>query len=345
PPAELEDHKLVWHLGTIEPGTERRLQVIVLPNHPDEIPDDADGLFQLFQCLTSRSRLLKSNVTVAIQVPESAQVSTPVVLGLEAHNKGNGAARDLQFRVRLPDGVTHAGGDVIDFTVPLLIGGDRKALETSVTATRPGEHVLPLLLVVADQEHEVGRATLTAAAAPEPMPVVTENRLPRLTLAGPLPESPLGSTDEPHLLFTLADTDYAAPVANVVEVARVPAVTPLPKTPAWLRGAAAVGGELVGLIDLRVFLGLPPAEASPAARVLLVRPLGGEPAAALLVDAVVGVRSVKTALPGNAGLNGHDQVLPFVAGVAELAGALLIFLDLERVLFATESIEPPSSAG
>ena len=87
-----------------------------------------------------------------------------------------------------------------------------------------------------------------------------------------MPAPALETTDKPYLLFALAGADYAAPLANVVEVGRLPAVTPLPNVPVWLLGAVAVGDELVALIDVRLFLGLPRAEIGPLSHIVLVRP-------------------------------------------------------------------------
>ena len=120
PPPEVHDRRLVWTIGTLEPEGERRLHVTVLPNHADEIPDDADGLFQVFQQQTSRSRLLKPNVSVSLHVAGPAEVGTPVALYIEVQNKGNGAARDLQFRIPLPEGLIHADRAEVEFTVPCL---------------------------------------------------------------------------------------------------------------------------------------------------------------------------------------------------------------------------------
>src|SRR5436190_369995 len=71
-------------------------------------------------------------------------------------------------------------------------------------------------------------------------------------------ESPSG---EQFLIFTAAGTDFAAPLANIVEVGDAPLVTPLPCVPDWVLGVSNVRGDILSVLDLRTFFGLPPGAA------------------------------------------------------------------------------------
>lgn len=80
---------------------------------------------------------------------------------------------------------------------------------------------------------------------------------------------------------------FALPLADVVEVHRAAAVTPLPGAPETIRGVVDVRGQLLPLLDLGARLGLPVRRLTPADAFVTVeihdRPL------LLLVDAVDGV--------------------------------------------------------
>ena len=49
---------------------------------------------------------------------------------------------------------------------------------------------------------------------------------------------------------------WTTTTVHVREVDRLPPVSPLPNTPAWLLGAASLRGELLSVVDLSAFVGL-----------------------------------------------------------------------------------------
>jgi len=58
--------------------------------------------------------------------------------------------------------------------------------------------------------------------------------------------------------FSLAGMRLGVPITHVQEIDRLPEVTPLPNLPEWVRGIFQIRGEILSLVDLRAFLGLPP---------------------------------------------------------------------------------------
>ena len=75
--------------------------------------------------------------------------------------------------------------------------------------------------------------------------------------------------------FTIESTSYAVSEGFVTELDRVPAITLVPQTPAWLRGVTSLRGDVLSVVDLRVFLGLEPTSAHTG-RMLVVRLLDEE---------------------------------------------------------------------
>jgi purine-binding chemotaxis protein CheW len=145
---------------------------------------------------------------------------------------------------------------------------------------------------------------------------------------------PAAGEDRPiqrYVLFSVADTTYGVPDAFVTEVERVPKTTPVPHTPAWLRGVTSLRGDVVSVIDLRRFLGLdsPP---PPTGRLLVVRLVDQEFATGLLVDTVEQIVSVPV-----------DEVRPpvspvagaladFLTGACQVNERFVAVLDLDRLL-------------
>jgi len=149
------------------------------------------------------------------------------------------------------------------------------------------------------------------------------------------PESiPDPFTEKPHVLFTLAGTDYAVPVDNVVEIGRPSAATPIPNLPDWVVGVTSARGDVVSLVDLRRFLGLPRCEPGPRNRVVLAR--SADVITGLLVDRVEGIRSLTPPASGAAVSVGHDRVRPYIQGVSEYNGRRVVFLNLDRLLLSPQ---------
>jgi purine-binding chemotaxis protein CheW len=133
------------------------------------------------------------------------------------------------------------------------------------------------------------------------------------------------------VLISVASTDYAVPEAFVTELERVPRVTSVPRVPAWLCGVTNLRGDIVSVIDLRAYLGLPPHTAS-AGRMLVVRLLDEPFTTGLIVDAVdriVTLHAEDVKAPASP-LEG--ALAPFVSGVCAIGDRLVAVLDIDHLL-------------
>ncbi|RIK94703.1 MAG: chemotaxis protein CheW [Proteobacteria bacterium] len=88
------------------------------------------------------------------------------------------------------------------------------------------------------------------------------------------------------LVLWLGDDAYALPVERVREIVRLRPITPVPRVPACVRGVLSLRGEIVQVVDLRLRLGLAPAQgASPRRRVIVLNGEDGQ-LTGVLVDRV-----------------------------------------------------------
>src|SRR5262245_55877363 len=58
--------------------------------------------------------------------------------------------------------------------------------------------------------------------------------------------------------FTVDGSRYAVHESFVTELDRVPRITLVPQAPAWLRGVTSLRGDILSVVDLRLFIGLEP---------------------------------------------------------------------------------------
>jgi purine-binding chemotaxis protein CheW len=190
------------------------------------------------------------------------------------------------------------------------------------------------------------------AGAEEPPSSEPSNILEQLLAAmeeetrppGPEPFGDLGSARpredagpvEQHVVFTLAGTDYAVPIGNVLEIGRPHAVTPVPNAPEWVLGVANRRGDVISITDLRAFLGLDQPGPDSTGRMLVVRSLREDLTTGLVVDRVKEICKVPLERITLAASPIQDQVAPYLRGVSEHGGRLLVLLDCEQLLLSPE---------
>src|SRR5260370_28635028 len=138
------------------------------------------------------------------------------------------------------------------------------------------------------------------------------------------------TTGERFILFSLGDAHFAVPIENVLEIAALQDLTPLPNAPDWMAGVANRRGDVVSIVDFRAFLGLGPAGPAPRRRTLIVPASRDEMTTGLVVDQVRQIcRLAADKIRPPAGpLEG--PFASYLRGVAEHKGRLLIVLDLDR---------------
>jgi purine-binding chemotaxis protein CheW len=142
------------------------------------------------------------------------------------------------------------------------------------------------------------------------------------------------------LVLCLDDREYALAVANVVEVLRMVAVTPLAEAPAWIAGVINLRGKGIVVADLRARLGLPLRAPDLDMHIVVVE-AGGEPFG-LIADDVVEI----LALP-RAALSPADRLPgtpPLFAALAHAGERLIPVFDLERLVRGATFSQPAGAA-
>ncbi|MHB8589899.1 MAG: chemotaxis protein CheW [Candidatus Dormibacteraceae bacterium] len=145
-----------------------------------------------------------------------------------------------------------------------------------------------------------------------------------------------GSTTEPMLGFTLGEERFLAPLHSVREVASLDSITPIPGLPFVFAGLTTVRGDIVPVLDVRGFLGLPEHRPERAERILIVESEGVP--AGVWVDRMHGLIAVDAALLT------VDHGLSSAAFRGRTAD-LSTVIDLSALVAAarrTESTNPPA---
>jgi uncharacterized repeat protein (TIGR01451 family) len=347
-------------LGTLAPGETMKITVRTIAKDAgtfvNEIIVTASG--NVKTTAKAEITIVEPALSLALNGPPRCRVDEEVEFTLDVSNSGTSPATRIEVTHTLAEGfdLLSAGGDAffdastrrVSWFLDALDVGQSRSFPLRLTPRVPGDlsqwsvaradgvaetrteapvsvemdetmvsHVLDELL-----------ASLERNVEPAPEPVN------ELEAAAPSP--PVSRLVEPHIIFTLAGTDYAVPMANVLEIGRPANFTPVPNVPDWVLGVANVRGDVISLVDLARFLDLPPGSRFTDSRLLVVRSRRDEMATGLIVERVKGMRSLATDRLEAISPQVDDRVVPYVRGVSEDGGRLLVSLDLDRLLLSAE---------
>jgi purine-binding chemotaxis protein CheW len=147
------------------------------------------------------------------------------------------------------------------------------------------------------------------------------------------------ATPEQLLTFLIGADEYGISILHVREIAEYRPLTPVPKTPPWMRGVMNLRGTVVPVVDLASKLGL---EQTPVSRrtclVIVEMNVEGESfVMAVMVDSVsrvVDVSREDIQEPPPFGLG-----IDFVPGLVRVDEALIVLLDLATILASAELVD------
>ena len=138
----------------------------------------------------------------------------------------------------------------------------------------------------------------------------------------------MDSEETQLVTFRLDDQEYALPIANVVQVVRIVAITPMPEVSKIVKGVINVRGKVIPVIDVRKRFNLP-AKPYDLNTQLLIAQMDGR-LMALIVDVV---SEVLTMPAGN--IEPPSEIAPQMerlSAVGKLGDRLLLMPDLSRIL-------------
>ena len=146
-----------------------------------------------------------------------------------------------------------------------------------------------------------------------------------------------------YLTFSLGDDEYGVEILKVQEIRCSSPITPLPNTPAHVRGVMNLRGSIIPVLDLRSRLGMGEAEGKSAGVIIVVTV--GIQVKGMVVDAVsdvVGIPAAEIQPPPDLD---NPSGARFVKGLAKTGDKLVILLDLEQVLGRDDGDARPAGAG
>jgi len=120
---------------------------------------------------------------------------------------------------------------------------------------------------------------------------------------------------------------------KVQEIIGYMAITPVPRTPDYLRGVINLRGKIIPVVDLRLKLGLPPLEGQTC--IIVVRARGLE--VGITVDQVSEVANIADKDIEPVPAFGNGVATEDLLGIGKTGGRVRLLLDIDRILSAIGS--------
>ncbi|MBP7652700.1 chemotaxis protein CheW [Candidatus Dependentiae bacterium] len=134
--------------------------------------------------------------------------------------------------------------------------------------------------------------------------------------------------------FELNSQEFGLKVENVVEVIPVPEVTSVVHTPEFIRGVINLRGEIIVIIDLKIFFSLPKTDITEKSKIVVTqfdyKTIG------LIVDSVSQIELLEEVTGDSIPATISGRIAEFLRGVAIKDGMPLMILNLNSILSCEE---------
>lgn len=147
-------------------------------------------------------------------------------------------------------------------------------------------------------------------------------------------------SEEKYLMFFLDEELYGIPILKVSEIIGLMEITPIPKSPAFLKGIINLRGKIIPLVDLRIKFNMPErAYDEQTCTIITEIPLDGHKHfMGIIVDKVAEVISINKTdieLPPQ---YGQESDLGFLIGIGKAKGKVIMLLDIEAIINCHEVV-------
>jgi len=147
------------------------------------------------------------------------------------------------------------------------------------------------------------------------------------TLSG---QSTRASAGGQYLTFALGQEEYGVEILKVQEIKGYPVITPIPNTPAHVKGVMNLRGTIIPVVDLRMRLGMAEAQSTRCTVIVVVKV--GSKTVGLVMDSVSDVLDIPQADIQPTPDFGAAVDTGFISGMAKAGDRVVVLLDIETVL-------------
>lgn len=155
-----------------------------------------------------------------------------------------------------------------------------------------------------------------------------------------------GSKEGKYLTFELAGEQYGIGILKIREIIGMMPVTPVPKTPSFVKGVINLRGKVIPVVDLRLKFGMEAAEYTDRTCIIVVevKAQTGLITMGIVVDSVSEVLNIKEDQIAETPSFGTNVDTEYILGIAKTGDGVKILLDIDKILSTEETIQLRAAA-
>lgn len=148
----------------------------------------------------------------------------------------------------------------------------------------------------------------------------------------------MGGKEGKYLTFSLDNEQYGIGILKIKEIIGMIPITPVPRTPEYVKGVINLRGKVIPVIDLRqrFDMGIVDYTERTCIIVVEIQGLSGTVMMGILVDSVSEVLSIKGEEIEETPSFGAKVDMDYILGMAKMDGGVKILLDIDCVLSSGE---------
>lgn len=139
-----------------------------------------------------------------------------------------------------------------------------------------------------------------------------------------------------YLTFNLDENVYGIPILKVSEIIGIVPITPVPKTPSFIKGVINLRGKIIPVMDLRLKFDMPERAYDENTCIIIINleVKGVAKKIGVVVDIVSEVCGIADSDIEDAPSYGTDSDEAFISGVGKIKEKVAMLLDIEHVIFS-----------
>lgn len=128
--------ELVWKGFELAPKEQREFLYEIIPQEEGEIGSIASLTYQAE--ISSRTLSTRPRLKVEVQTQKEVLIGEPISLDISITNVGTGTASGVVLVEKVPDGLKHVGGKVLDNHINTIAPQETKKLTLTLESVKPG---------------------------------------------------------------------------------------------------------------------------------------------------------------------------------------------------------------
>lgn len=161
------------------------------------------------------------------------------------------------------------------------------------------------------------------------------------TIPTPTPEALLPAGGQ-FLTFFLGPEEYGLEILKVREIIGIMDITPVPRTPPFIRGVINLRGKVIPVVALRLKFGMKAVAQTSETCIIVVQAAGRE--LGIVVDRVSEVTDIAAEDIQEPPSFGEAANTRYLLGIGKTAGKVRLLLDIDNVLSPEELGEVQAAA-